>query len=237
MKTLMNKIKTMILLMALAISSVVPVYAEEESQIANTELYINVYYSEGLEAQEGDAFVINFKKQGDDKEQQITIDGSKLNGKTGKVNFESGKYQITDITYDGYNTEIEEAGYAITSVFSVNSEGAGVITLGVGPTEGGKIVNQYEDVLVKQNYRIVSDFGTDIVKEAEKEEQEAKERPETEKEDASPDEEKTEESKTEDPQVEEPAKKDNPFSKMIPLVVIALGVAVVIFVSHQKGKI
>ena len=38
MKTIMNKIKTMILLMALAISSVVPVYAEEESQIANTEL-------------------------------------------------------------------------------------------------------------------------------------------------------------------------------------------------------
>lgn len=142
-------LNVLICILILLLGSVVIVQADEPSYI-----YIDVWYSNNLKAQQGDNFVIHYTNMDTQEEKEITIDASKLESNTGKLELPIGKYKINDITYDGYNTDIEKSGYGVTSSFVVESgENAfDEFIISIGYKQTKNLESQYESYILKQNF-------------------------------------------------------------------------------------
>ena len=169
-KKIITRVFTLMLCICSIFSFSIPVMAADA-----TSLYINVQYSDSISPEPDDKFVITYHAKNEEKTNEIVLNASDLNGKTGKMDFAAGEYVISDIEYQGYNTDVEDAGYAINSSFVISSDtnNAAFITLAIGEDEGDKLLEQYDNVIVKQYYQITSSFGGDIIKENEIAEMEA----------------------------------------------------------------
>lgn len=241
-----KKIIAKIFALALCICSVLsfsmPVMAAD-----STALYINVQYSDSISPEPDDKFVITYHVKDEEKTNEIVLNASDLNGKTGKMDFAAGNYVISDIEYQGYNTDVEDAGYAINSSFVISGDtnNAAFITLVIGEDEGNKLLEQYDNVMVKQYYQITSSFGSDIIKdsEANKEAAEgaAKERPTTsqKKENDEKSEKQITAKKKTKTTKQNAAKKttDDHILMIVPLLIIACIVAAILYLLRKKNKI
>ena len=144
-------------------------------------------------------------------------------------------YVISDIEYQGYNTDVEDAGYAINSSFVISSDtnNAAFITLAIGEDEGDKLLEQYDNVIVKQYYQITSSFGGDIIKDPEANKEAAKgaakERPTT----------SQKEENDEKSEKQNATKKtvDDHILMIVPLLIIACIVAAILYLLRKKNKI
>lgn len=138
-----KKIIAKIFALALCICSVlsfsIPVMAAD-----STALYINVQYSDSISPEPDDKFVITYHVKNEEKTNEIVLNASDLNGKTGKMDFAAGDYVISDIEYQGYDTDVEDAGYAINSSFVIS-----------GDTNNAAcpLVNNKQSVILEASYR------------------------------------------------------------------------------------
>lgn len=78
----------------------------------------------------------------------LEIDSSMVNGKF-YINLPEAIYTVTGVTYDGKNTDIENAGYAVTTQFTCNPSGSGMLVLGIGKKETVKMYSTYESIVFK----------------------------------------------------------------------------------------
>lgn len=237
------KISTLIMMLCLPI---IPAQAEESSPC----IHMEVEYSEDIEPQKGDDFLITYCVKGNTGFAQIELDASTLVGKTGKIELDPAEYVITDVTYEGYNKEIVKQGYAITNTFSVTNKADEYdqFVLAIGETAGKKIVSLYEETLIKKGDMLVSSFdnveGNGIVEipseEIEAGSNETAEQMANSDTEDQDDNEGSMESKNTDSdhpnQTRAAIEKSSPF-KIVPLLIMGSAVAVTLFMLHKKGKI
>ena len=112
-------------------------------------VYIQVNYSDGIKATEGDLFQITYKLKDTENTATITFDASKLDKKIGKLDIDPGYYEITDILYKGSNEEIKE--YAISQDFLIEDKEDAYteIVLGIGLSEAKEVTNTYLNYLAR----------------------------------------------------------------------------------------
>ena len=146
-----------------------------------------------------------------------------------------------------HNTDVEDAGYAINSSFVISSDtnNAAFITLAIGEDEGDKLLEQYDNVIVKQYYQITSSFGGDIIKDPEANKEAAKgaakERPTTSQKEENDEksEKQTVAKKKEKTEKQNATKKtvDDHILMIVPLLIIACIVAAILYLLRKKNKI
>lgn len=241
-KKIITRVFTLMFCICSIFSFSIPVMAAD-----STSLYINVQYSDSISPEPDDKFVITYHAKNEEKTNEIVLNASDLNGKTGKMDFAAGEYVISDIEYQGYNTDVEDAGYAINSSFVISSDtnNAAFITLAIGEDEGDKLLEQYDNVIVKQYYQITSSFGGDIIKDPEANKEvakgAAKERPTTSQKEENDEksEKQTVAKKKEKTEKQNATKKtvDDHILMIVPLLIIACIVAAILYLLRKKNKI
>lgn len=214
----------MLLLVVNATSSVV--YADE-----NTYITLNITYSSNIEPQENDVFVITYHLQGENETADITLDASKLNNKVGKLDMPEGTYTISKIKYTGNNPEIENQGYAITEYIAVTSENNYDcnIYLAIGTEAGNALLTQNSNSFGCQNGKYADELqSVEPIVTAEATGDETTEITE---------EATTEEATTQEIEIIEQKEYDQPtfWGRFIPLLIITIIGAIIIYIIHKKG--
>ena len=96
-KKIITRVFTLMFCICSIFSFSIPVMAAD-----STSLYINVQYSDSISPEPDDKFVITYHAKNEEKTNEIVLNASDLNGKTGKMDFAAGEYVISDIEYQGY---------------------------------------------------------------------------------------------------------------------------------------
>lgn len=232
--------KILVLLSCLCLCT--PVHAENLDDTPT--LQIIVTYSNGIEAQSGDTFTIKYRAVGSDKEATMQFDASTIVGKTGNLKLQQGDYEITDITYEGYNDQINTEGFAVSNTFS-SSYDYSPMYLNVGATAGQQLLDEYDNVFaIKAGSFVTQLEDTGTTEKSEESEglsaTEGNEEPDKTKEEDKQDTKSSEEKKS----TKETSKsKDESngyhfsFGKLIPVAAIALIGGVTLLVLYKKGII
>lgn len=126
---------------------------------ADGTLTVQLYYDDTVKFQKGDYFTITCNQSGGE-ERTLEIDCADIPDSGMELDVPEGDYQVTDITYSGGNSTIEERGYGITSQFSVTAgDSYNEIRVAVGDEETEKLDMMYDSVMLKQSGVLVSDIA------------------------------------------------------------------------------
>ena len=234
MKKIINKSVILLACLTTIGASAVPTFAEENKE----KLYIEVEYSEDIEPKAEDVFNILCYNITNGEEYEISFDASSFANKEYETDLPNGDYNIEDVVYDGKNSNVSQAGYAITGSFTIDNE-EDSIQLGIGYSEGTKIINTVSDYIVYQwGQKTAKLEKTNIAEESNNVENyddndaSLTEKDKTKNEDAGPDDKQEKDSI----KVYNASKKDLVF-RGIPVIVLAAITSIIIYVLYKKGKI
>ena len=235
MKKLINKSVILLACLTTIGASAVPTFAEENKE----KLYIEVEYSEDIEPKAEDVFNILCYNITNGEEYEISFDASSFANKEYETDLPNGDYNIEDVVYDGKNSNVSQAGYAITGSFTIDNE-EDSIQLGIGYSEGTKIINTVSDYIVYQwGQKTAKLEKTNIAEESNNAENydddndvSLTEKNKTKKEDVRQDDKQEKDSA----KAYNASKKDL-VSRGIPVIVLAAITSIIIYVLYKKGKI
>lgn len=145
-------------LIAYAAEEIPPAAAENavpEQVTAPEVCQIYAYYSDGIPAQMGDKFYIEYQ-DAENVLYSMVIDASQAAQSSLDIEMIPGTYIITNVTYVGYNSEIPVSGYCMTTDFSVGGDGINGIHLGIGETQAERVNTEYRNTLYVKNSQSVA---------------------------------------------------------------------------------
>lgn len=235
MKKIINKSVVLLACLTTIGTSMVPTFAEENKE----KLYIEVEYSDDIEPKTEDVFNILCYNITSGEEYEISFDASGFANKEYETELPNGDYNIEDVVYDGKNSDVSQAGYAITGSFTIDNEEES-IQLGIGYSEGTKIINTVSDYIVYQwGQKTAKLEKTNIAEESNNVENygdndiSLNEKDKTQKESIEQDD---KEEKDSIKKAYNTSKKDL-VSRGIPVIVLAAITSIIIYVLYKKGKI
>lgn len=126
--------------------------AAPEQATAPEGCQIYAYYSDGIPAQMGDKFYIEYQ-DAENVLYSMVIDASQA---PLDIEMIPGTYIITNVTYVGYNSEIPASGYCMTTDFSVGGDGINGIQIGIGETQAERVNTEYRNTLYVKNNQSVA---------------------------------------------------------------------------------
>lgn len=121
----------------------------------NNSCRLYASYSDGIPAQNGDKFYMEYEDE-NGIQNNMVVDVSAAEEVPLDIQMESGDYNITNITYVGYNSEINRQGYCVTTEFSVGENAINEIHLGIGTVQAERIDKEYRYTLFVQNGAFVN---------------------------------------------------------------------------------
>lgn len=145
-------------LSAYATEEIPPAGAESAApeQVTAPEVcQIYAYYSDGIPAQMGDKFYIEYQ-DAENVLYSMVIDASQAAQSSLDIEMIPGMYIITNVTYVGYNSEIPASGYCMTTDFSVGGDGINGIQLGIGEAQAERVNTEYRNTLYVKNGQTVA---------------------------------------------------------------------------------
>lgn len=202
--------------------------------------YIKSTYSENITPNTGDNFEITYKAKSGKKTASFIIDASTITeGKT-ILNMPANDYEITKIKYVGNSEMIKKEGYAITSTFASSEEGD-TITLGIGQVKAAEVSSMYMNSI----YQPPLDYNNNeitTVYDRYAGESSAINETKTLADSTQSTIQKQQSQKygeEETPVIEtyQSNRKRVALYKLIPILVLAIGGTLAIFIAHKKGKI
>lgn len=150
----MRKYFSMLIPIIATVLCITPVYAQADSGAIS----LNVLYSSEIQPQEGDIFTLSYMKDGSE-EGSIEVDAYAYAEEAFDVTLDPGSYTITDITYEGNNDEIEQAGYICNNSFLCKEDRYAEVNLAIGEEQGNAIADLYgENVIAKRGGQLIGDW-------------------------------------------------------------------------------
>ena len=123
----------------------------EPEQVTIPEVcQVYAHYSDGIPVQMGDKFYIEYQDS-ENVFYSMVVDASQAAQTPLDIELIPGTYIITNVTYVGYNSEIPESGYCITTDFSVGGDGINGIQLGIGELQAERVNSEYRNTLYVKN--------------------------------------------------------------------------------------
>lgn len=229
-----KKLSCYALLILMLIGSSFPVQAA-----SNQVLTIKLYTDPGIEWEKGDYLTITCKNSNTGDNVNMKLDLTKITDSGLEKDITAGTYQISDISYEGGNSKVEQIGYAITSSFVVaENEGAyNEIRIAAGYDEVEKLTMMYSEVMIKQNGALVNELTeTSNADNTDGEIIQSNESQQTTVEQQKGNEKQIKES-PQKVEADSAVTRENQVLKIIPLFFFTGVIAIVIFVVHKKGMI
>lgn len=232
---MIKKLSRCMVLILLLVSFALPVQAAE-----NNVLTIKLYTDPGIKWEKGDYLTIIGKNNNTGEAIDMKLDLTKITEAGLEKKISTGNYQITDISYEGGNSKVEEVGYAITSNFVVaeNEDSYNEIRIAVGYDEVEKLTMMYSEVMIKQNGALVNELTeTSDTELPDSEIDDSDESKQTIEENQQEDEQQIEKHSQKEETISEERKEENQILKIVPLFFLTGVIAVILFVVHKKGII
>lgn len=107
-------------------------------------------YSDEIEPQENDIFVLQYKIANTPETANMTIDASLIADAIGHISLDAADYEIVGIVYEGDNPEIENYGYAVMTEFTVDNQKDynEEITIAIGDNKVRELYQLYPNLLL-----------------------------------------------------------------------------------------
>lgn len=197
--------------------------------------YIKASYSQSIAPASGDTFNITYKIENGSKEASFTIDASTITKGKATLNLPKNNYQITKIEYTGSNELIKKEGYAVASKFS-STENGSTIEIGIGA------VKAYEINMSRMNviYKAPADNNGNTEYYTQKAESSSEFQTQAMSEEYTTLSPSTQQRTNDETPTIKVYKTDNSHSilyRLIPILILAVGGSLAIFIAHKRGLV